>query len=302
MPALWPLAFLLAAADGSTAGPDGSAAPARDGSVTAAPDGGGPPARPAARFAIRAVTTSEPVVALTFDACATLKQANGFDRKVFEVLAAEQIPATLYLSGRWVEKHPISSKALAAAPFLELGNHTYSHPRLTLLRKQRLRWQIRSTSKILEKCLGRKPLSLRPPAGAWNADVVRAASQEGLPVVTWSVVSGDVGGRLPPRRMVERVLEQTKPGSIVIFHINRREPSTKRALPGVIAGLRERGFRFVTVSQLLALRDATPEPARPSRFGYHARRRPPQPAPSAEGQAQPISRPAQGEPHADSSP
>jgi peptidoglycan/xylan/chitin deacetylase (PgdA/CDA1 family) len=226
---------------------------AADGGAPSIPDGGAPSIP---TFAIRGVTTSEPVVALTFDACATLKQPNGFDRKVFEILAA---------------------RAIADAPLIELGNHSYSHPRLTLVRKERLRWQIRHTNQVLEKKLGRRPLSLRPPAGAWNAKVLRAARDENLPVVTWTVVSGDVGGHVPPARMVQTVLDETKPGAIIIFHINRREPYTKKALPDIIAGLRGKGFRFVTVSQLLALPDATAEPAKPSRLGFHKRNRPPAP-------------------------
>jgi peptidoglycan/xylan/chitin deacetylase (PgdA/CDA1 family) len=255
------LSMLLFAADGG--------AP----SLPASAVDGGAPFLPA--FAVASVTTSEPVVALTFDACATMKQPNGFDRKVFDVLAAEQIPSTFYLSGRWVQKHPSAAKAIAAAPFIELGNHTYSHPRLTLVRKDRLRFQIRRTNSILEKKLGRPALSLRPPAGAWNAKVVRAANKENLPVIVWSVVSGDVGGHVPAARMARTVLDQAKPGDIIIFHINRREPYTKRALPDIIAGLREKGFRFVTVSQLLALPDAVPEKGKPSRLGFHKRSKPP---------------------------
>ncbi len=289
MTAVWlALAPLLSAIDGG-----GSGAGAPDGGVEA----GAPESAPAATFAIRAVSTREPVVALTFDACATLRQPNGFDRRVFEVLAAEQIPATLYLSGRWVEKHPGAARAIAAAPFIELGNHSYSHPRLTLVRKERLRWQIRSTNRLLEKKLGRRPLTLRPPAGAWNAKVIAAANREHLPVVTWSVVSGDVGGHVPPARMVQSVLDQAKPGAIIIFHINRREPYTKKALPGVIAGLREKGFRFVTVSQLLALPDATPEPAKPSRLGFHKRSKPRAPEPAHAEPAPPS--PSQGGEDAD---
>ena len=203
-----------------------------------------------------------------------------------------------------MERHPASAKTIAAAPFIELGHHSYSHPRLTLVREGRLRWQIRSTSEILEERLGRRPLTLRPPAGAWNADVVRAANQEGLPVVTWSVISGDVGGRMPPRRMVARVLDRTRPGSIIIFHINRREPFTAQALPEIIAGLRERGFRFVTVSQLLALPDGTPEAARPSRFGPYQRRHRAAPMPAKVAMAPPARADcrAQGEPLAHKAP
>jgi peptidoglycan-N-acetylglucosamine deacetylase len=312
MPALLPIALLFFAGDGG-------AAAAIDGGPPSAPDGGAtveprPRLAEMPRLAIRGVNTREPVVALTFDACATLRQPNGFDRKVFDILAAERVPATLYLSGRWVQKHPTSAKLIAGAPFIELGNHSYSHPRLTLVRKQRLPWQIRSTNQILEKQLGRRPLSLRPPAGAWNLDVVRAAAKEGLPVVTWTVVSGDVGGHVPPARMVERVVEQTRPGAIIIFHINRREPFTKRALPGIISGLRSKGFRFVTVSELLALPDATLETAKPSRLGFHKRQkpraepgneaaasRPDSPAPSPPSPP-PSSLPSEGDAHANPSP
>jgi peptidoglycan-N-acetylglucosamine deacetylase len=284
------LAMILGTVDvGATPLPAAAVDAGAPSSAATTVDAGAPPT-----FALTSVATKEPVVALTFDACATLRQPNGFDRKVFDILAAEKIPSTFYLAGRWVEKHPSAAKTIAAAPWIELGNHSYSHPRLTLVRNDRLRWQIRSTNKVLEKKLGRRPLSLRPPGGAWNAKIVAAASAERLPVVTWSVVSGDVGGHVPPARMARQVLDQAKPGSIIIFHINRREPFTKQALPGIIAGLRDKGFRFVTVSQLLALPDAVPEKARPSRLGFHVRKRPQPPAEPSEEPAQPP-----GEEHAD---
>jgi peptidoglycan/xylan/chitin deacetylase (PgdA/CDA1 family) len=219
-------------------------------------------------FAISRVATSEPVVALTFDACATTRQANGFDHQVFEILAYEQIPATFFLSGRWVETHLDAAREIAAAPWAELGNHTYAHPRLSQIPKKRLMMEIQRTDEIMETTLGRPAQSMRPPAGAWNRNVVRAAEQENLPVVLWSVVSGDAGGHVPAARMIRTVLEQTGPGAIVIFHINGRGPFTKDALPNIIAGLRDKGLRFVTVSQLLALPDATPVKAKPAPFGY----------------------------------
>jgi peptidoglycan-N-acetylglucosamine deacetylase len=271
-------------------------------------DAGTPPAAVAAAaakpeipaFAVRGVATREPVVALTFDACATAKQANGWDREIFNILAREQIPATFYLSGRWVEKHPTAVKEIAAAPWVELGNHSYTHSRLTLLRPDRLRTQIRFTNRLLERKLGRRPLSLRPPGGAWDKQVVAAAKTQGLPVVTWTVVSGDVGGRVPAGRMVRTVLDQARPGAMIIFHVNGRGPLTKKALPDIIAGLHDKGLRFVTVSELLALPDARLEAARPSRYGFHmhGRHRAPK-APALPGPAAPPPSPAQGEEHAD---
>jgi peptidoglycan/xylan/chitin deacetylase (PgdA/CDA1 family) len=222
-------------------------------------------------FAISGVSTREPVVALTFDACATKKQANGFDRRVFDILQKEKVPATFYLSGRWVETHPSAAKLIAKSDWIELGNHSYSHPRLTLLRPDRLEAQIGHTNRILLDKIGRPALSLRPPAGAFNETVVRAANKQRLPVVLWTVVSGDAGGHIPAARMDQVVLSHAKPGAIIIFHINKRAPFTKWALPEIIAGLREKGFRFVTVSQLLALGDASLIRAKPTRFGYRGR-------------------------------
>ncbi len=273
-------ARLLAADAGAPVDADTEALPA----TAVEPEAGTPPVAPAAPFAIAGVATSERVVALTFDACATKKQANGFDRKVFQILARDRIPATFFLSGRWVEKHPGAAKAIAAAPWIELGNHTYSHPRLTLTRKERIRWQIRYTNEILQKRIGRPALSLRPPAGAFNATVVKIANQEQLPVILWSVISGDAGGHVPAKRMDRSVLEETKPGSIIIFHVNKRAPFTKKALPDIIAGLRKEGFRFVTISQLLALPDAVPIKAKPSRYGWRPRNKPHSPELKEQGE------------------
>jgi peptidoglycan/xylan/chitin deacetylase (PgdA/CDA1 family) len=283
MPATFALCFFLLAVD---AGIDGGAI---DGGIDGdSIDGGISPSPAAVRtasqtpvsaepVAVAGVTTKEPVIALTFDACATRKQANGFDRPIFDILARDKIPATLYLSGRWVETHPRAAKLIAAADFIELGNHTYSHPRLTLMRQERMHFQIARTNEIIRQRMGRPALTMRPPAGAWDATVLKTANEEHVPLVLWTIVSGDVGGHVPAARMVRTVLEQAKPGAIIIFHINKRAPFTKRALPDIIAGLRKKGFRFVTVSQLLALPDAVPVAAKPSHFGYGMRKKMPLP-------------------------
>lgn len=241
---------------------------------------------PVPSVAISGVETQEPVVALTFDACATKQQANGFDEKIFEILERESIPVTIFMTGTWAEKHPGPVKRIATADWIEIGNHSYSHPRLTLLEPAHLREQIRYTNRILQDRLGRPAMSLRPPAGAWNQAVLRAANQEALPLVLWSVVSGDAGGHIPAERIRRIVLEQTKPGSIVIFHINNRGPFTKHALPDIIAGLRAKGFRFATVSQLLALPDAKILSPRASSLGYRSAK-----SRAAPAESKPLSSP-----------
>ncbi len=221
-------------------------------------------------IAVARVETTEAVVAFTFDACATSKQANGFDRAVFDILHAEKIPATVFVSGRWLEFHPAEARELAADPLLEIGNHGYSHPQLTKLSSSRVASQILRTEALIER-LGKHSVAFRPPAGVWDQRVLRVVSRRHLPTVLWDVVSGDAGGHVSSRKMVAAVTRNVRPGSIVIFHINGRGPRTRYALPEIIRQLRERGFRFVQVSELLNLPGARMVPARPQ-IEYRSKR------------------------------
>jgi peptidoglycan/xylan/chitin deacetylase (PgdA/CDA1 family) len=245
----------------ATVGPD-VAAPIADAGVAAAPAAGQLPA-----FAIARVRTRAPVVALTFDACATLKQANGFDRAVFEILKREHIPVTIFPTGRWVETHPAEARELAAQDWVEFGNHSFSHARMTRLPRLQAIAQIARTEAIIAG-LGRKSVAFRPPAGEWNPSVVRLAARQHLPTVEWDVISGDAGGRISAERSTAAVLSEARAGSIVIFHINGRGPHTKEALPDIIRGLREKGLGFVKVSALLQESDAQLVSARPTPFGH----------------------------------
>lgn len=267
--------FLLWLATGSDAGasapdagtPADADVPDTGAREAPAPGPATPRDAPLPSFAIAGVRTQRPVVALTFDACATLNQDNGFDRGIFEFLKREQIPVTIFATGRWIEVHPAEAKELAAQPWVELGNHSYSHVRMSRIPRQKVLEQINRTD-VLIGLLGRKSVGFRPPAGAWNRSLVRLAARQHLPTIQWDVVSGDPGDRATADRITKAVLPAVHPGSIVIFHINGRAPHTGEALPDIIRGLRDKGFGFVTIPQLLQQPDAKPRPARPSLFGY----------------------------------
>jgi peptidoglycan-N-acetylglucosamine deacetylase len=229
----------------------------------------------AAAVALTRVETSEPVVALTFDACATRGQSNGFDREIFAILQREQVPATVFMSGRWIAKHPGEARELAAERLIEVGNHSWDHPPFSQLTRRRARAQIEETERAIAG-LGRKSVGFRPPFGDWAGWLLRETG--GLPVVLWDVVSGDAGGHVPAPGIVDVVTTRARPGSIVIFHINERGPHTKQALPQIIRLLRARGLRFVHVSALLALPGVRITRARPQR--YHKRHAGRAPAPA----------------------
>ncbi len=217
------------------------------------------PARPA--HPITHVETREPVVAITFDACATKKGQYGFDREVFEILKREQVPATIFVSGRWVDTHAEAMVELTGDPLIEFGDHSYDHPHMTKLTASRVGEEIDQTEAALSR-YGRHAVAFRPPFGDWNRRVVTLVRQKNLPTVTWDVVSGDPSHKTTTDGMIRAVLEGARPGSIIIFHINGRGWKTHEALPAILSGLRARGFHFVPLSELMRAGGAPAEARR----------------------------------------
>ncbi|HXT95174.1 MAG TPA: polysaccharide deacetylase family protein [Polyangia bacterium] len=209
------------------------------------------PARP-----ISHVETHEPAVAITFDACATMKGQYGFDEEVFAILKREQVPATIFVSGRWVDTHAQAMAELTGDPLIEFGDHSYDHPHMTKLTVARMGEEIDKTEAALSR-YGRHSVAFRPPFGDWNRRVIDVLRERKLPTVTWDVVSGDPSAKATTDGMIHVVLGQARPGSIIIFHINGRGWKTHEALPAILTGLRERGFRFVPLSELMRQQDAS---------------------------------------------
>ena len=192
-------------------------------------------------------------VAITFDACATHSHLYEFDRAIFETLKREEVPATIFVSGRWVEGHPDAMEELASSPLIEFGDHSYDHPHMPELTPPEIAQQIDETEAALAR-FGKHSIAFRPPFGEFSADLLTVLAHKGLPPVLWDVVSGDPSAGSTPKSILHAVLRKTRPGSIIVFHINGRGWRTAEALPSVISELRQRGFRFVPLSEMLAAR------------------------------------------------
>lgn len=189
-------------------------------------------------------------VALTFDACED-ENPRGYDAKITEILKANQVPATIFLGGKWVESHPAAARELGSCPLFELGNHSYLHPDFTKISVQRMREEILRTQNIVEKATGQRPRLFRFPFGRYTSQALQVVEELGLKSIQWDVVTGDPDPNIKAADIEREVLRQTRGGSIIIMHINGRGWHTAEALPKIIKGLREKGFEFVTVSQLL---------------------------------------------------
>jgi peptidoglycan/xylan/chitin deacetylase (PgdA/CDA1 family)/pimeloyl-ACP methyl ester carboxylesterase len=193
------------------------------------------------------------VVALTFDA-----GANGDAvPSILVTLEAEGVPATFFLTGRWVTAYPSYSQAIGAR--YPVGNHTQSHPDLTSLGDAEVRAQIEDAGGAIAAATGRDPHPwFRFPYGARDARTIDLANSLGYGSVRWSVDTlgwkGTSGG-VTAASVVDRVLGDLHPGQIVLMHVGSHPTDGSTldadALPTMVQRIRDAGYGFVDLDALL---------------------------------------------------
>lgn len=192
-----------------------------------------PPAQPGRTDCARVAC-----VALTFD-----DGPGPHTAKLLDSLDASGATVTFFLRGDHAAEKPALVRRMAAAGH-EVGSHTYSHPELTRLDAARQRSQIDRGVQAI-KDAGVTPTLFRPPYGAYDAATKRSAD---APLVLWSVDTRDWKTR-STETTVTTVLNQAQAGSIVLMHDTH--PTTVAAVPRIVAGLRERGYTLVRVSDMV---------------------------------------------------
>ncbi len=190
-------------------------------------------------------------IALTFDACST-GYPSRYDEKITKVLVDTQTPATIFLGGQWIQDEKEHAMRLASLPGIELGNHSFDHPHLMQISDERVRDELRRTQRVLYEVTGRKATLFRPPYGEYDERIVRLAAEIGLTTVEYDLPSGDPDKHATKEKLIEYVTSMARNGSIVVMHINQRGWHTAEALPEIIATLRKRAFKLVTVGELVA--------------------------------------------------
>jgi peptidoglycan/xylan/chitin deacetylase (PgdA/CDA1 family) len=188
-------------------------------------------------------------VALTFDDGPSI-----YTQRFVQMLRAQKVLATFFLIGEQVTSGYRSILHEELRNGDALGDHTWTHANLPTLSSGAVRGQLASTKGAIDSLSGYTPCVFRPPYGAYDSSVVDIARSLGLDTVTWEVDPADY--TLPGVAAIEqRVLAQTQRGSIVLSHDGGGPRlQTLDAYPHIIAALRARGYRFVTVPQLLGLR------------------------------------------------
>jgi peptidoglycan/xylan/chitin deacetylase (PgdA/CDA1 family) len=224
---------------------------------------GGPTSAPGIPSALRGkdievIPTSQPVVALTFDAGAN---ADGLP-SILATLASRGVAATFFLTGSFAVDFPASARAITAAGH-RIGNHTATHPHPLTLSDSALRNQLTTAENQLRAAGAGDPRPLfRFPYGERDARTIAAVNAAGYVAVRWTVDSlgwQGLNGRTPQAAatfVTNRVLAAARAGAIVLMHVGShpedRTTLDATVLPTVIDQLRARGYRFVTLNALLS--------------------------------------------------
>lgn len=197
--------------------------------------------------------SNQPYIAMTFDDGPHSTNTP----RLLDILRQRNIKATFYVIGKNVDMYPHLTRRIVAEGH-EIGNHTYTHRNLKTLSDAQVVGEMRRTRTAIVNATGVQPRTMRPPYGAlYQRQREMIMNQFGYPTIMWAVDPRD--WQRPGVSVVKsRILSQTSNGSIVLAH-DLHAP-TVDAMPATLDGLLAKGFRFVTVSQLLAQKAAAQSP------------------------------------------
>ena len=184
------------------------------------------------------------VIALTIDDGPHYKTTP----EILEVLRQKQVKVTFFVLGVNAEQSP-ALLAQEVRDGHEIGSHAYSHASLPALSQKNIEEELNKTEKII-LAQAPQPALFRPPGGMLNKKVIEIAEQKGYKVVLWSIDPHD-WQRPSTEKVINFVLKEAKPGSIVLLHDGQYPLPTPRAIGTIIDALRKDGYEFVTVSELL---------------------------------------------------
>ncbi|MCL6454980.1 MAG: polysaccharide deacetylase family sporulation protein PdaB [Alicyclobacillus sp.] len=197
--------------------------------------------------AIYKVDTDQKVVALTFD----ISWGEKVPGPVLDILEQKKVnKATFFLSGPWTLRHPEIAKRIRSMGY-EIGNHGHLHKDFSNYPDSWIRQQVNLSEKAIYQTTGVRTKLIRTPNGDFNPRVLACLNSMGYTVIQWNTDSLD--WKNPGVvAITQRVVNRAVPGDIILMHASDSSKQMTQALPQIIDGLRSKGYKFVTVSELLA--------------------------------------------------
>jgi peptidoglycan/xylan/chitin deacetylase (PgdA/CDA1 family) len=202
------------------------------------------------------LATSEKVIALTLDACGSGK-GKGVDAQLMAYLIQEQIPATLFINGRWIDANPELFKQLAANPLFEIANHGIQHKPASSSGRSvygingtrnagEVVDEIELNARKIEAISGVRPKLYRSGTAYYDEIAVQISQALGHEVAGYSLL-GDAGATWSAAK-VKAALLKAVPGDIALLHMNHPESGSGEGIMAAVPELKKRGFRFVRMS------------------------------------------------------
>lgn len=185
-------------------------------------------------------------IAITFDDGPHPKETP----KILDILKKYDAKATFFVVGKHVKWYP-DSVIRAQNEGHEIGNHTFTHPDICTLSSDQLKEEIKSCEKIIIEKTNKKPTVFRPPFGNYDKQSLKEISNDlGYTVILWNGVDVKDWQNPSPNYIAEQIIKNAKPNDIILLHDYATE-NTVKALDIILKTLKQKGYEFVTVSQLL---------------------------------------------------
>jgi len=198
-------------------------------------------------YRARAEASSPPRVALTFD------DGYGFDHRIIDFLSSQGIPATAFVVGLWAQNNTHLLQEMDALGW-EICNHTQTHPWLTKVADEHIQAELNACQSVISSATGQFHPWFRPPGGFIDDRVLTVISAMGYVPVMWDLDSMDTRStNIPLEDRINYLAGAAWDGCTILFHFGGR--NTFELVVGVVQKLQERGFTFVTISELYGRRD-----------------------------------------------
>ena len=195
------------------------------------------------KLPIYRVERADNKIAVTFD----VAWENSNTDELLNILNEYDAKATFFITGDWCDRYPDDVKKFADAGH-EIENHSDQHPHVEGINVNDLINDTRECSRKIKMITGKEPVLYRAPYGEYDDSLLTTLEGMGLKTIQWDVDSVD-WNKPTSEQITKKVLENTKSGSILLFHNDLQ--NTTEAMPNILKGLKEKGFEFVTVDELI---------------------------------------------------
>ena len=201
------------------------------------------------------IKTKEKIMALTLDACGGPKGSK-YDKELIDFLIANNIPATLFINTRWIDANPKVFAELAANPLFEIENHGLNHKPAVVTGKEH--YGVKGTKDIdelidemvisakkIEALTGKPVLFFRSGTAVWDDVALKIMKELGYEAVTFNLFTYDFDKSSTAQKIAESLTKGTKPGAIILMHMNFPERNTLEGLKIALPGILKKGYKFV---------------------------------------------------------